>query len=255
MSERDEEGRATDAIGVGAFFFLSPSAASQAGLMGDRLGAALTRSARAASMKAAKGQAMVGWRAFFLENEERGAPLFFFHLSQPHQPLVVSLISTPAARVLAAARAEDAAACLAAATALSKLAGPGPPPPALSTWRTVFSTSPGASGGRVGPFRGETTQVFHASPSTTAGTYTNKLAFGGSLAVLELSGTWEAVRADRVNVVFLDTKWSVLGGLLKGGSTFPPDKQPRGHWSLLYGDDAVRVFTTNKGSLFVLERV
>jgi hypothetical protein len=52
----------------------------------------------------------------------------------------------------------------------------------------------------------------------------------------------------------VNTKWSLLGGAFKGGSAFPADKQPRGHWSLLFGDEAVRVFTTNKGSLFVLER-
>jgi hypothetical protein len=97
--------------------------------------------------------------------------------------------------------------------------------------------------------------VFHAAPAPTAGTYTNRLAFGGGLARLELSGTWEAVRLDRVNVIFLTTRWALLGGLFSGGSAFPADKQPRGHWSLLYGDEAVRVFTTNKGSLFVLERV
>jgi len=158
--------------------------------------------------------------------------------------------------LLVSARARDESACRASASALATLAGPGPPPPAPSTWRTLFTTSTGPSGGKVGPFQGETTQAFHASPvgPASAGTYTNKLAFGGSLACLELSGTWEAVRDDRVNVVFVNTKWSLLGGAFKGGSAFPADKQPRGHWSLLFGDEAVRVFTTNKGSLFVLER-
>lgn len=159
------------------------------------------------------------------------------------------------AELLSAAMTNDPRACHAAAAALSALAGgPGPPPPAPSTWKTLLTTSPGPSGGKIGPFQGETTQVFHASPTPTAGTYTNKLAFGGSLAVLELSGTWEAVRPDRVNVVFVDTHWSLLGGLLTGGSVFPPGKQPRGHWSLLCGDEEVRAFTTNKGSLFVLVR-
>ena len=157
--------------------------------------------------------------------------------------------------LLSLARAgTDAPAIQAAAEALAPF-GPGPPPPSPSVWRTLYSNSPGPSGGRVLGIQGETTQVFHPSAAPSAGTYTNQLAFGGSLAVLELSGDWEAVRPDRVNVAFTDTRWSVLGGLLKGGpKPFAPEKRPRGHWGLLYGDGGVRAFTTNKGSLFVLER-
>jgi len=157
------------------------------------------------------------------------------------------LVST----LLTAARGGPGAdAAIQAAAAALATYGPGPPPPSPSAWRTLYSNSPGPSGGKVGPFQGDTLQFFHPG----GGTYTNRLAFGGALAVLELSGDWEAVRPDRVNVVFNDTRWSLLGGLFKGGSAFPPDKRPRGHWSLLYGDEGVRCFTTNKGSLFVLVR-
>jgi hypothetical protein len=162
-------------------------------------------------------------------------------------------IATAKADLLAAVAADDEAAIASAADRLSSLAGPGPPPPSPSTWRTLYSNAAGPSGGRVGPLKGRVTQKFHADA-----TYTNSLALGPpGLAQLDLSGTWEAVRPDRVNVVFRTTAWRLFGGLLKGGSTFgakggkPP---PRGHWSLLFGDDDVRVFRTNKGSLFVLGR-
>ena len=46
-----------------------------------------------------------------------------------------------------------------------------------------------------------------------------------------------------------------VAGVRAASRAFPPNSpSSRGHWRLLYEDESVRVFETNQGNLFVLER-
>jgi hypothetical protein len=171
--------------------------------------------------------------------------------------------------------APDAAAVSAAKQALlaAVAARPRPPrtalQPALDTlasagrlldgayegeWATLYTDSTGPSAGRVGPLQGEVRQSFNSADAT----YANTVAWP-SLALpllrARLTGTASRPRPGRINVVFENTQFFVAG-VAAGERAFPAGSPgSRGHWTLLYEDDDVRVFETNKGSLFVLGRV
>lgn len=122
-------------------------------------------------------------------------------------------------------------------------------------WKTVYTSSQGASAGRVGPLTGEVTQTF--SPDARA--YANAVAWPSAAFPLlraRLTGTYAARpgRPDRVDVVFAGTEIFVAGVKAVSREFTPGSPSSRGHWRLLYEDENVRVFETNQGNLFVLER-
>ena len=139
--------------------------------------------------------------------------------------------------------------------ALASLARVGATAYAGGVWRTVYTSSTGASAGRVGPLTGEVTQTFEAG----ARAYVNTVSWPSSsfpLLRARLTGTYAPRdgRKDRVDVVFEGTEIFVAG-VRAASRVFPPNSpSSRGHWRLLYEDESVRVFETNQGNLFVLER-
>lgn len=154
-----------------------------------------------------------------------------------------------------------------------------PPPPEPSTWETLYTDAKVGSNGKFGPLQGEARQLFVASAklktTTTStssgggsgggggGRFINRVAFPSvrfPLLQADFSGSWlpKPNRRDRVEVVFEDNSFSVLGGVRVGGGEFPPPPAKgsvKGHWVMKYADDDVRAFVTNKMSLVVLGRV
>lgn len=116
-----------------------------------------------------------------------------------------------------------------------------------TSWRPIYTTSTGTSGGKLGPFIAEVSQDF---PADQPGFYFNKLALGPLRA--ELLADYKKVRADRLDVEFKYTDFFL--GPFKRRQEFPPGRM-RGYWRIAYSDGDMRVFYTNKGSLFVLVRV
>ncbi|KAK9828058.1 hypothetical protein WJX81_006351 [Elliptochloris bilobata] len=98
----------------------------------------------------------------------------------------------------------------------------------------------------MGPFTGRVRQDF---PADLPGQYFNKVDFGGVLRA-RLLGNYEKT-GNRVDLVFLWTEFSL--GPLKFKKEFPAGF--KGHWNLKYVDNDMRVFSTNKGNVFVLSKV
>lgn len=119
-------------------------------------------------------------------------------------------------------------------------------------WVILYTDSTGNSSGKLGPLVGKTGQRF---PADSPGQYTNYASFLGGALVVELQGEYTAKGDSRINLLFKSTQFKFLGGLL----TTPPKEFPNGgvkaHWVMGYVDDDLRVLETNKGSVFVLERV
>lgn len=167
-----------------------------------------------------------------------------------------------------AARSGDPAAVarvLAAVERLAELAAASsstpvlhPPPPEPSVWETLYTDAKTGSNGKVGPLQGEARQLFGAGNR-----FLNRVSIpSDSLPLLraDFGGRWEQRpgRADRVEVIFEESAFYVLGGLRVAGSEFPPPGKQgslKGHWTMKFADDDVRAFVTNKLSVVVLGRV
>lgn len=117
-------------------------------------------------------------------------------------------------------------------------APPLPPPP---------KTNKGNSSGKLGPF---VTAVEQEFPAGEPGVYYNVSRLGPLEA--RLRGACVASGA-RVNLEFRDVALKVFGVQLAKKEWAPGAM--RGHWAAKYWDEDFRAFTTNKGSLFVMERV
>lgn len=144
------------------------------------------------------------------------------------------------------------------------------PPPALypsSQWRLAFTSSEGLSSGRLGPLRGRVTQEFApAVPGSGEGqevAFVNRVSFAGGLVEFALfarakaapstrqqqSGS-QAAPLPRVDVEFIETRTRLLGVELGRAPS-----AGKGYWQVVFETPSVRVFTTNAGSVFVLERL
>ena len=140
----------------------------------------------------------------------------------------------------------------------SSPSSPFPPPPEPSAWETLFTDAKQGSNGKVGPLQGEARQLFGVGSK-----FLNRVSIPSDALPLlraDFGGRWEqrAGRADRVEVVFEESGFYVLGGLRVAGSAFPPPGQKgslKGHWTMKFADDDVRAFVTNKLSVVVLGRV
>jgi hypothetical protein len=120
-----------------------------------------------------------------------------------------------------------------------------------TTWATLFTNASGGSSGKIGPFVSEVTQTF----DTHLPTYCNKALFFGRVA-LKLEGQYSVVTAEdqsvRVDLEFTRSSVEIFNTEIyskafKGG-------EMKGHWKMLYADEEIRVFLTNRGSLFILSR-
>ena len=139
----------------------------------------------------------------------------------------------------------------------SSAAPPFPPPPEPSTWETLYTDAKQGSNGKVGPLQGEARQLFEPGAR-----FLNRVSIpSDSLPLLraDFGGSWaqRAGRRDRVEVIFEESSFRVLG-LRVAGSEFPPPGQKgslKGHWTMKFADDDVRAFVTNKLSVVVLGRV
>ena len=119
---------------------------------------------------------------------------------------------------------------------------------------------------RLGPLQGEARQLFapsSASPSSAVGggRFINRVIFPSvsfPLLRADFSGSWlpKPDRQDRLEVIFEDSNFYVLGGIRVGGGQFPSSGKGslKGHWVMRFADDDVRAFVTNKMSLVVLGR-
>lgn len=136
----------------------------------------------------------------------------------------------------------------AACQQLSSL-GQDTPGLAPGSWRLVYSNSTGNSSGKLGPFITEVEQVF---PADQPGTYYNISRLGLLSATLRGECTISPNQPNRVSLEFKDVALK-LGQLQLAKKVWEPG-QMRGHWSATYWDDSLRVFNTNKGSLFVMAK-
>ncbi|KAK9816603.1 hypothetical protein WJX72_002625 [[Myrmecia] bisecta] len=113
-----------------------------------------------------------------------------------------------------------------------------------TTWRLVYTNSKGNSSGKLGPFIGRVTQVF---PGDTPAQYINKVQIGPfEAAVL---AEYEYARKDRINVTFLNTTFKL------GPFRYCKETTMKGHWTLKYADEELRILTSNQNNVFVLARV
>ena len=121
-----------------------------------------------------------------------------------------------------------------------------------TTWTTLFTNASGGSSGKIGPFMSEVTQTF----DTHLPTYCNKALFFGCVA-LKLEGQYSVVTAEdrgvRIDLEFTRSSVEIFNTEIyskafKGG-------EMKGHWKMLYADEEIRVFLTNRGSLFILYRL
>eukprot|EP01025_Chloroclados_australasicus_P040520 TRINITY_DN4236_c0_g1_i1.p1 TRINITY_DN4236_c0_g1~~TRINITY_DN4236_c0_g1_i1.p1 ORF type:complete len:219 (-),score=24.79 TRINITY_DN4236_c0_g1_i1:586-1242(-) len=113
-------------------------------------------------------------------------------------------------------------------------------------WRTLWTDSEGSSAGKIGPFVGTGGQVF---PADKPGQYINSLDLFGGVLRLELTGVYEAAPDSKIELEFKFVK-AFLAGLQVQKRDFPAGY--KGFWKMLYADDSLRIFNTNKESLFVM---
>jgi len=113
--------------------------------------------------------------------------------------------------------------------------------PLKGVWELLYSTAPGGSNGKVGPFIGSVTQTFVDDLR-----FVNAVELFGALKV-SLEAEREVLDDSRIRVVFKDMAFSLFGLELfrkaAGGS---------GVWQQRYVDQELRVMDTP--SLFVLRR-
>eukprot|EP00752_Nemacystus_decipiens_P017553 g15730.t1 len=119
---------------------------------------------------------------------------------------------------------------------------------ATGTWNLVYTTTPGASGGKLGPFVGEVQQEV----DITEGLYVNYVRVGPLTG--ELEATWEVVNQNQWKVIF-----KTIAFLLFGQQLFKKELGQAGLWTLSYLDNDMRVLTArslerDSGNLYVLSR-
>lgn len=129
-----------------------------------------------------------------------------------------------------------------AATALERLCPPSPTSLKLTgVWDLLYSTAPGGSNGKVGPFIGKVTQEFVDEIN-----FINAVELFGAFK-LSLYAKRKVIDGRRIQVTFEQT-----GVQLFGVEVFRKDINGSGVWSQRYVDDSLRVMNTP--SLFVLQR-
>mmetsp|Transcript_2692 Transcript_2692/g.7095 ORF Transcript_2692/g.7095 Transcript_2692/m.7095 type:complete len:235 (+) Transcript_2692:107-811(+) len=113
-------------------------------------------------------------------------------------------------------------------------------------WKCIFTTSKGPSSGKIGPWIGENDQEF---PPDTDGEYVNTLALGPLQGYIK--ATYRHAEGEVIRVEFLEQEFSL--GPLRTKKEFEANAMV-GTWRMVYQDDDLRIFYTNKGSLFVMAR-
>ncbi|KAK9847180.1 hypothetical protein WJX84_012392 [Apatococcus fuscideae] len=111
-------------------------------------------------------------------------------------------------------------------------------------WHLAYSTSPGSSGGKLGPFIGWVEQEF---PADQPGKYINKLDLG--LLKAKLLAEYEYVADNKINVKFVDITFFL--GPFQLNRPFSNS----GYWDLRYTDKDFRILYTNLGNVFVMEKM
>ncbi|CAN0583401.1 unnamed protein product, partial [Ectocarpus sp. 12 AP-2014] len=97
------------------------------------------------------------------------------------------------------------------------------------TWDLVYTTTPGASGGKLGPFIGEVQQEVDIA----VGLYVNYVRLGPLTGRLE--ATWDVVNKSQWKVVFKS-----IAFLLFGQQLVKNELDQAGLWTLSYLDDDMR---------------
>lgn len=113
-------------------------------------------------------------------------------------------------------------------------------------WKCIFTTSKGPSSGKIGPWIGENDQEF---PATEDGKYINTLALGPLQGYIKAG--YRRAEGDVIRVEFIEQEFSL--GPLKTKKEFEPNAMV-GTWRMVYQDEDLRMFYTNKGSLFVMAK-
>ncbi|CAB1098813.1 unnamed protein product [Ectocarpus sp. CCAP 1310/34] len=119
---------------------------------------------------------------------------------------------------------------------------------ATGTWDLIYTTTPGASGGKLGPFIGEVQQEVDIAE----GLYVNYVRLGPLTGRLE--ATWDVVNKSQWKVVFKS-----IAFLLFGQQLVKNELDQAGLWTLSYLDDDMRVLTARSlerdtGNVYVLAR-
>ncbi|CAM9243681.1 unnamed protein product, partial [Ascophyllum nodosum] len=116
------------------------------------------------------------------------------------------------------------------------------------TWDLVYTTTRGASGGKLGPFVGSVQQEVDIAGDV----YINYVRVGRLTGKLE--ATWEVVNKRQWKVIFKTIAFSLWGQQL-----IKRDLAQEGLWTLSYLDEDFRVLTARSleretGNLYVLGR-
>mmetsp|Transcript_49677 Transcript_49677/g.112811 ORF Transcript_49677/g.112811 Transcript_49677/m.112811 type:complete len:213 (+) Transcript_49677:102-740(+) len=131
-----------------------------------------------------------------------------------------------------------------AATKLEAACLPGPARRDLSgVYELIYSTAPGGSNGKVGPFVGRVTQTFVDEVR-----FINAVELFGGAVKISLFAERQVLDGKRIRVTFKET-----GAELFGVKVFNKEINGNGVWVQRYVDEDLRVMNTP--SLFILRRV
>ena len=121
-------------------------------------------------------------------------------------------------------------------------------------WKTIYTNAQGGSSRKIGPFVSVVTQTFHP----TLPSYVNEALFWGALG-LKLEGAYSVATTSsesssmRIDLEFKNFAVELFSRVLYS-KPFKPGEM-LGHWKVDNAEDDLRIFHTNKGSLFILDRI
>lgn len=121
-----------------------------------------------------------------------------------------------------------------------------------TNWKLMYTNAKGIENGHLGPFKATVMQSFASEGN---GFFENILEFGILQVALAAQCSYKAadneMNADtKLNIQFKESKISLAGIDL----TRNQDKG-RGYWKMVYCDRDLRIFFTNKESLFIFQRM
>lgn len=125
-----------------------------------------------------------------------------------------------------------------------------------TVWNTLYTNSTGASSGQLGPVIARVTQTFKDlegfGPPGTSNRYSNIAEFGP--LAFRLNGSFKVAPEDGIRINLEFHEFQVFLGPFKVSSKEYSPGEMVGFWTVKYSDSDLRVFTTNKGNIFVLAK-
>uniref|UniRef100_A0A7S2IJB9 Plastid lipid-associated protein/fibrillin conserved domain-containing protein n=1 Tax=Helicotheca tamesis TaxID=374047 RepID=A0A7S2IJB9_9STRA len=118
--------------------------------------------------------------------------------------------------------------------------------PALSekldgSWALVYTTNPGSSAGKLGPFTGDVEQAIRITGENPE--YVNYVRLGGGLVEGMLSASWDVLSKKEWLVKFETLQFRILGIKI-----LEKDLKAEGTWKMEYLDDDFRILYAEGGN-------